>query len=440
MGHAEGMSSPDLAGLLDLDPQAIACPHLVFRELRDAGPVHYIEETGCYAVTRYDDILEVVRDPARFSSRMPTGPHAGAYFRRRVEEAAASSPEMAALVGRAFGRSSAVLLSADPPDHGRQRRLVNTAFGPRRVAAMEADITRLAHELVDAFAAGGRTEVELVREFAVLLPLTVIAKALGVEDHDLATFKHWSDILVVLVGNHKPTLEQIEEYIRVQVEFGDYFSEKIRQRRAEPRDDLITDVVQARYRQEDGTETELSEGEMLSMFAQFLVAGNETTTKLIASMVRWLVERPEAMAALRADPGRADQIVEEVLRLETPVQGLYRQANEDAEIGGCPIPKGSHLWVLFASANRDERQFPDPDDLSMSRANVKQHLAFSQGPHYCIGASLARAEGRIAIQTLVSRLDDIAFLPGRTTFEYEPSYVLRGLKELWLGFTPRPQA
>lgn len=434
------MSSPDLAALLDLDPQAIACPHVVFRELRDAAPVHYIEETGCYAVTRYDDILEVVRDPARFSSRMPTGPHAGAYFRRRVEEAAAGSPEMAALVGRAFGRSSAVLLSADPPDHGRQRRLVNTAFGPRRVAAMEADITRLAHELVDAFTAGGRTEVELVHEFAVLLPLTVIAKALGVEDRDLATFKHWSDILVVLVGNHKPTLEQIEEYIRVQVEFGDYFSEKIRQRRAEPRDDLITDVVQARYRQEDGTETELSEAEMLSMFAQFLVAGNETTTKLIASMVRWLVERPEAMAALRADPGRADQIVEEVLRLETPVQGLYRQANEDTEIGGCPIPKGSHLWVLFASANRDERQFPEPDDLSLTRANVKQHLAFSQGPHYCIGASLARAEGRVAVQTLVSRLDDIAFLPGRNTFEYEPSYVLRGLKELWLGFTPRPPA
>jgi cytochrome P450 len=428
---------PTLTGLLDLEPAAIACPHLIFQELREEAPVHFIEETGCYAVTRYDDVLEIVRDPATFSSRMPTGPHAGALFRQRIMEVAASSPEMGEMVGKAFSRSAAVLLSADPPDHGRQRRLVNTAFGPRRVAKMEATIQQIADRLVDEFTADGATEVELVHQFAVGLPLTVIAKALGVEDRDLATFKRWSDVLVLLVGNHKPSVEQIEEYIRVQVEFADYFTGKIAQRRAEPHDDLITDVVQARYKQDDGTETELSEGEMLAMFGQFLVAGNETTTKLIASMARWLIERPEVMAAVRNDPSLADQVVEEVLRLETPVQGLYRQANVDTEVGGCPIPKDSHLWVLYASANRDERQFPGPDELDLTRANVKQHLAFSQGPHYCIGATLARTEGRIAVQTLLRRLDDLAFAPGRNSFEYEPSYVLRGLKELRLSFTPR---
>lgn len=425
-------ASDELHDLLDLKPSAIACPHTIFQRLRNAGPVHYIEETGCYAVTRYDDVLEIVRDPQRFSSRMPTGPHAGAQLLERVQEVAARSDEMAQLVARAFSRSSSVLLSADPPDHGRQRRLVNTAFGPRRVASMEADIAAIADRLVDAFIERG--EVELVREFAVGLPLTVIARALGVEDRDLVTFKHWSDVLVVLVGNHKPSTDQIAEFIRVQVEFADYFTDKVAQRRVEPRDDLITDVVQARITEADGSQTELTLAEMLSMFQQFLVAGNETTTKLIASAARLLVERPDVAASVRADPSRAELLVEEVLRLETPVQGLYRMANVDTEVDGCPIAAGSHLWVLYASANRDERHFDDPDEVDLDRANGKQHLAFSQGPHYCIGAALARAEGRIAVQTLVSRLADLAFVPGRNTFEYEPSYVLHGLRELWLAF------
>jgi cytochrome P450 len=194
--------------------------------------------------------------------------------------------------------------------------------------------------------------------------------------------------------------------------------------------------VQSRIVEDDGSETELTIPEMLSMFQQFLVAGNETTTKLIASLMRTLVENPDAMVALRANPALADQVVDEVLRLETPVQGLYRQANVDTEVGGCPISAGSHLWVLYASANRDERKFPEPDLVDLTRTNVKQHLAFSQGPHYCIGAALARSEGRIAVQALLARLGDIAFVPGRTDFAYELSYVLHGLKELWLTFTP----
>ena len=426
------MTANGLGDLLDLHPEAIACPHRVFAPIRDESAVYFIEETGCYAVTRYDEVLEVVRDPERFSSRMPTGPHAGSVIINRVQEVAALSPEHAALVGRAFSRSVSVLLSADPPLHGRQRRLVNTAFGPRRVAQMESEIAAIANELIDAFIARG--EVELVSEFAVGLPLTVIAKALGVDDDELIMFKRWSDILVVLIGNHKPSVEQIADYLRVQVEFGDYFSEKINQRRAEPRDDLITDIVKARITEDDGSETELTESEMLAMFQQFLVAGNETTTKLIASTVRLLVEQPSVMNALRADLSLADQVIEEALRLETPVQGLYRQANVDTEVGGCPIKAGDHLWVLFASANRDERKFVNPDTLDITRSNAKQHLAFSQGTHYCIGAALARAEGRIALHTLLTRLANLQLAPGKNTFEYEGSYVLHGLKELHLTF------
>ena len=420
-----------LTDLLDLDPQAVRCPYPIFDELRAEPGLHFIEETGCYAVTRYDDVLEVVRDPERFSSRMPTGPHAGAELMHRLGELAAESPEMAQLVGSAFQRSTGgVLLSADPPEHARQRRLVNHAFGPRRVIKMEEDIRAIAHALIDAFVGRTPAVVDLVKEFAVGLPLTVIAKALGVLDGELATFKRWSDTSVLLVGNHKPTRDQLHEYVIFQHEFADYFMEKIAQRKADPQDDLITDVVTA---SEDGEV--LSDGVMLAMFGQFLTAGNETTTKLITSTALRLAQDRTLAAIVRADRSLIDGLVEEVLRLETPVQGLYRQANVDTFVGGCSIKAGDHLWVLYAAGNRDETRFPDPEMLDPRRDNAKQHLAFSQGPHYCIGQSLARAEGRIAVEVLLDRLEDIALAPGND-FAYEDSYVLHGLRSLHLSFRP----
>ena len=422
---------PTLDALLDLDPDAVRCPYPLFEELRGEAGLHFIEETGCYAVTRYDDILEVVRDPERFSSRMPTGPHAGGELMQRLGALAAESPEMAQLVGTGFQRAAAgVLLSADPPDHAHQRRLVNHAFGPRRVMKMEADIRSIAHGLIDEFIGRTPPVVELVHEFAVGLPLTVIAKALGVLDRELPLFKRWSDIAVILVGNHKPSRDQLFEYVKMQHEFADYFLLKIAERRVDPQDDLITDVVMA---SEDGDV--LSDQVMLAMFQQFLVAGNETTTKLITSTMLRLAQDPSLSAAVRADRGLVEGLVEEVLRLETPVQGLYRQANVDTTIGGCPVKAGDHFWVLYASGNRDPSRFAEPELLDPKRDNTKQHLAFSQGPHYCIGQSLARAEGRIAVDALLDRFTDFVVAEGND-FRYEDSYVLHGLRALDLEFVP----
>jgi cytochrome P450 len=322
-----------------------------------------------------------------------------------------------------------VLLGADPPMHTRQRNLVNRAFSPPRVKQIEGSIRDVANQLVDAFIADGR--VELVKQFAVPLPLTVIAHALGVPDNDLDTFKRWSDDFVVLVGNHKPPKERIADYVRSRYEFSQYFADKIADRRADPQDDLISDVVTARI---DGEE--LTEEEMLGMFSQFLVAGNETTTKHLAATMWLLCEHPEAMAQVRQDPSLIPNLVEESLRMETPVQGLYRTATRDTEIGGVPIAEGAHIMVMYASGNRDDAQYAAPDDFDVCRANAKTHLAFSQGPHFCLGAALARSESRIAIETLLERLDDIQLAPGNT-FEMEPTYVLHGFKELHLTFRPR---
>jgi len=341
--------------------------------------------------------------------------------------------EEPALVARlASVRAGArVLLNADPPEHARQRKIVNRAFTPPKVQALEPRIRAVAQALVDGFA--GRGAVELVAEYAVPLPLTIIAECLGVDEGDLPMFKRWSDDFVAGIGNPEMDKDQLRSLLVSQDEFYAYFGERIEERRATPRDDLISDVVHATL---DGGP--LEDHEMLGMFTQFLVAGNETTTKLIASGVRLLLDRPELATSLRRAPAALAGFVEEVLRVEPPVQGLYRTATTDTDLGGVAIPAGAHLLLLYAAGNRDEHRFARPDTVDPARSNAMQHLAFGRGEHYCLGAALARAEGRIGLEVLLERFADLRLAPGIAPdeLEYEPSYVLHGLRRLPLAFTP----
>jgi len=421
-----------VAELLALEPAALARTHEILCALRQRAAVPFVPANGCYALTRYDDVVAVLRDPARFSSRAVTGPRAGAELAGRLTEhtRAGAGPardgrraaRLAAFLARTLEGYREVLLSADPPVHSRHRQAIGYAFSPKRVAAQEPLIRTLADELIDGF--NGST-VDVVRDFADPLPLLVIARALGVEDGDLARFRRWSNAMMSVVGNPDPSDPEVTDYLRVLFEFGDYFSRVIAARRAEPRDDLISDIATSRV--DEGV---LAVTEILPMLQQFLVAGNETTGKLIASTVWVLLTHPAELAAVRADPGRLPAVVEEVLRLHTPVLGLYRQVNRDTEVGGCPVPAGGHLWVLYPSANRDERRFADPDQFRPDRLNVKQHVAFGYGPHYCVGASLARTEATIAVTTLLSRLPELRLAEGWAGPRYAPSHALHGLAEL----------
>jgi cytochrome P450 len=414
--------------LLELQPDAIACPYPHFARMRDAGPVHEVPELGFVMVTRYKDVLEIARKPEVFSSRLPTGPAMAQTMMQGLMEAIEQSPDLVEVLSKSpVAAPQPVLLMADPPLHTRQRSLVARAFAPKRVAEMDEGIRVIAEALVDEFIDDGR--VELVRQFAVTLPLIVIADALGVPRDELPTFKLWSDDFVVAIGNHTLSTDRLVTMMKSQAAFADYFREKIAERRAEPRDDLISDIVHARL--DDGEE--LSEDEMLGMFSQFLVAGNETTTKMLASGMRLLLDHPDQMELVRSDESLLPVLVDEVLRLESPVQGLFRTANVDTEVGGVPVAAGTHLMLVYASGNRDEEVFADADRFDVTRANAKAHLAFGQGPHFCIGAALARAEGRIGFEVLLRRLANIRYAAGNT-FEYEESYVLHGLKELHLEF------
>jgi cytochrome P450 len=351
-------------------------------------------------------------------------------LRGRGDEPAQLTPRRAARIvatmAKFFERNNSVLLSADPPGHGRHRRLVAHAFSPRRVAEKEDSIRAVAADLISRFPDSGA--VELVSAYADPLPLVVIGRALGVADRDLAAFRRWSNGLVAVVGRPAATDEQVADYVEVLVEFTEYFSAVILDRREHPEDDLISDIATSSL-VADG---QLAVGEILPMLQQFLVAGNETTAKLIASTVHLLARRPDLAGQVRADRGLIEPVVDEVLRLHSPVVGLYREATVDTQVGGCPIPQGSHLWMLYASGNRDERQFPDPDEFRLERPNVKQHLAFGHGAHYCVGATLARTEARIALNALLDRFDSLELAAEHGPVEFEPSNVLRGPRELWL--------
>ncbi len=424
-------AGPGLDQLIHRDQAAIRCPYPIFAELRSERPVHFSDELGAWVVTRYDDVLAVLHDTDRFSSRMPTGPQRVDSILAETMATLSQDPDMADIFASVMDQRNmaTVLLNADPPDHVRQRKLVNGAFRPSRMKAMEPTIDEVTMRLLDRFVARG--EVELVSEFAVGLPMTIIAYALGVADDDLATFKRWSDDLVMPVGNHSPTLEQSRAYLVSAKEFSDFFRQVLADRREDPKADLISDVANAEL---DGEH--LSEAEMLSMLQQFLVAGNETTTKLLTNIVHHLAIDPDMQERVRADRTLVEGLVEEALRYEAPVGGLFRQATEAVELGGVTIAEGDHVWVVYASANRDDERFPEADRFDVCRENVRDHVAFGHGEHFCIGAALARAEARIAVNRILDRMGDIRLAEGKNDFAFEDTFVLRGLKQLHLQFTP----
>jgi len=398
-----------------LAPETVENPYPFYRAMREHAPVYPVPGAGFFIISRYADILSALNNEEVFSSRQPPGV--------RISPPS----EVTEIYAQGYPQVD-TLLTNDPPEHTRYRVLVTKAFSPRRVATLEPKIREIASELVDRFAHDGK--VELMRQFAVGLPLTVIADALGVPREDMDKFKRWSDDAVAPLGGMISAQRQVE-CARSIVEFQHYFAAMLEERRIAPRDDLLTDLLNARL---SGT-TPLGMSEMLNILQQLLVAGNETTTNLIGSAMMLLLQHPDQMRALIDDSLLIGNFVEEALRMESPVQALFRVTKEDTELAGMVIPKMSPVAVMYASGNRDDAQFPDADRFDIRRANAKTHLAFGQGVHFCIGAALARLEARIAFEILLTRLKNIRFTADND-FAHTPSFILRGLKALNLEFDP----
>lgn len=394
-------------------------PYPLFERARREAPVFFSPPFNLWVVTRYDDIRTVLKDPARFSSAQST--------------AVSAKPPAEVLEVMADGWGEvATLVTSDPPDHTRFRSLINKAFTPRRVAEREGRIRQIANELVDQFVVDGKAD--FIWQFAYPLPMTVIAEILGVPRSDMERFKKWSDHAVERLSVGLSVERQVE-CARSIVDFQHYFADRIEERRAEPQGDMLTDLLNARI---EGQEP-LSMAEMLSMLQQLLVAGNETTTKLLGSLIFLLLEQPDGWQRVRQSSELAARAVEEALRLEAPVQGLFRTTTQEVELGGATLPAGAQLQLLYAAGNRDESEFADPASFDFERPNASGHLSFGGGEHFCIGASLARLEGRVALEVLTERLPDLHLAPGQSVTRV-PHFFMRGFENVYVEWTPSPTA
>ena len=414
----------DISTFNPFDPETLQCPFPHYAKMREEQPVLKVEGLGIHMVTRHDLVMQVLRDPQTYSSVFGgTGMPVASEVRKRFEEVFAEG----------YPRVS-TMLTADQPEHTRYRRLVSRAFHPKVIAEMEPVIRSITVRLIDSWIERGR--IEFVKDFAVPLPVEVIARALNVPDSRLADFKRWSDDSIAGIGTNISVDERIRAERGVN-EFQHYFAEQLEDRRLDPRDDILTNLLNARIEDDDADVDDkrpLDVPEMLSIIQQLLVAGNETTTKMLTEMIRLLVENPSEWEKLRKDPTRVEKIVEETLRLSTPTQGMWRIVTSDTELGGVALRKGDRIVIVFSSANRDEALYSDPDSFEPDRENLRDHLAFGKGIHFCLGANLSRLEGKVALEELSRRLDTIS-LPDSNTFEYYPSFMLRGLTKLDLEFT-----
>ncbi len=415
-------ASTPLAEIHPFDPRILEDPLELNRRLRREAPVYRDPNTGIFLVSTYAAVAAALEDHESFSNRFGQALGAGARTPSEVRDVLAEGyPPVD------------TMLTADPPEQRRYRKLVNKAFVPRRVNALEPRIEALSDELIDGFVANGR--VELLSQYSQLLPLILIAEQLGVPRADLAMFRRWSDGFVAQLGGMADLAGQVEA-AKLIVGFQRYFAARLAERRQEPRDDILSEIVHA---QVEG-ERPLDVAECLSILQQLLVAGNETTANAIAEGMLLLVRNPEELARVESDPDLVPNLVEEVLRLATPTTNMWRICTRDVRLGDASIPKGSLVLLRYASANRDEARFPDPDRFDVRRANATDHLAFGQGIHFCLGAALARKEMEVAFRTLLRRLGGWQLAPGEPAPRHKPNVLLRGLEALHLEFRERTSA
>jgi cytochrome P450 len=388
-----------------LAPEFMADPYPMYRALREFEPVHWSQQIEAWVVTSFAEADLVLIDP-RFSADRSKA-------RGRMTTMLREEDSIA------FPRAR-TMLTSDPPEHTRLRRLVSKAFTPRAVLDLEPRIQQIVDHLLDT--ASARGEFDLVHDFAYPLPVIVIAEMLGVPPEDRDRFKHWSDnVIATLIGRFTPK-EAKQKAGESIGEFREYFEAIIADRRKRPQPDLISGLIAA----EDEGQV-LSDLEVFATSLLLLVAGNETTTHIISNGMHALFQNPGQFARLRDEPSLITAAVEELLRFAGPVHLTGRVAKETIELAGKTIEPGNVVVTLLAAANRDPAKFPDPDALDVAR-NPTDHLAFGDGIHFCLGAPLARAETRIAVSTLLRRFPNLRSLEPNP--EWGGTFVIRGLKKL----------
>jgi cytochrome P450 len=397
------ISPPDLAS-----PHFKANPYPFYARLRADAPVWRTmlpDKRVAWLVTRYEDVARVLKDDTLAKDRLNA----------MDPQQLTKTPWVPGFL-KPLERN---MLDLDDPDHARLRGLVSKAFTPRLIERLRGRIEMLCEDLLDVMERNGRAE--LVGDYALPIPATVIAELLGVPAEDRRRFHRWSSRLVSVASGR-----DMLRALPAALAFTRYLRKLISQRRGDPRDDLISALVRA---EEEGDK--LSEDELLAMAFLLLVAGHETTVNLIACGTLAVLEHPEQAEALRLDPSLTKTAVEELLRYTSPVElATERYARKDVEIAGVTIPRGELVLAVLGSANRDERHFEDPDILNLAR-DPNRHLAFGRGGvHHCLGAPLAQMEGQIATGALLRRFPHVRLAVAPGTLPWRRGLFLRGLRKL----------
>lgn len=391
-------------------------PHPALHRARRERPVFYSRSLQTWVITRRDDVLAILRDPGRFSSA------------NAVTNVPAPPPQEVLEVlatGVPYEPNSVDL---DPPRHATFRALINHAFLPRRITAIEPQVRALANELVDAFAADGQTD--LVARLAHPLPTLVIGDLLGVPHADMPAFTRWSAAWLVLLG-HLGDVPRLVDAAREVVEFQHYVAGMIADRRANPgQDDLVADIVATTADVPDPP----SDNALVGLVMIVLFAGHETTTSLITNTVKLLLQHPDQLAKVRTNRGLLPATIIETLRYDPPVPGMYRTTTTEVDVGDVTLPAGEHLQLNFAAANRDPAHFTEPDRFDPHRPNKPSHLSFGHGIHACIGAALGQLEARVAVEVLLDRLPHLRFADGQAIVP-TVSATVRGTQSLHLTWS-----
>ena len=388
-------------------------PYPLYHQMRAEAPVYWSDAWGCWMLTRYEDITWTLQDYQTFTSL------------GRLTATMDLPEPMWEKVAPLVRHYSQGLINVDPPDHTRMRKLVHMAFTPRTIRKMQSYIEDIVERLIDEQVERG--EMDVIWDFSYPLPVTVIAEMMGIPVEDHPNFKKWSGEIVAFMATPKPVPEILLKSQDALLSMQQYFRDIYAKRRGQPEDDLISALVQAELEGE-----KLSEEEMVSSCVTILIGGHETTTYLIANGMYALLQHPDQFRRLLEDPELAEAATEEFLRYEGPFQRNRRIATRDVRIGEKLIKKDQLIMQFLGAANRDPAQFSDPDALDIARSPNK-HLAFGYGPHFCLGAPLARLEAPVAFRALLRRLKDIRLAADNLEWN---TTVFRGLQTLPIRFEP----
>ncbi len=410
-----------------LDPLIRNDPYPFYRAMREQKPVYYDAKLDLYLVSRYDDVMTVLRDPLTFS--LEHG-YQDRYANGFVDE-------LAEIMNRDGGGFIRDIIACDPPEHTRLRKLLESAFTAHRVKTLEPGIRKIVVDLLEPLAEQGHADG--MKDIGAPLTAQIICEQLGFDFDEVGTEKiaSWTTALLAQIGRMQ-TRDEVAGNAREICDLQNYIMPRIRERETQPREDMISDLVHARL--DDEERPRLSFEEQVSCVRALLIAGNDTTAAAITNLLLVLAGDPELQQKLYAsvdDERVMSRFVEELLRMKPPVHGLFRTAMHDVELGGTQIPALAQVCVLFASANEDEAKFPGGEEMQLERNNAGRHLTFGAGIHLCIGASLARMEIKVAAQEIIRRLANIELAVPVEELEYLPTLATHTLTSLPLKFSRR---